>query len=143
MTTSPSLPIGYWLKQADRRLTQRIDAAQQANGLSRVAWQVLNSLSCTETMPESQLAALMQPFVDQAGLWVVLKSLEARRQIASVGSNAGSNEPRYSLTSIGTEVHAKAQAVQVEIRHIALDGISQDQYEIAVCVLARIVSNLG
>jgi hypothetical protein len=38
------LPSGYWLKRADELLAVRIDKAQQANGLSRREWQILNVL---------------------------------------------------------------------------------------------------
>jgi hypothetical protein len=33
--TKPNLPIGYWLKQADKLLTEKINEVQAANGVSR------------------------------------------------------------------------------------------------------------
>jgi hypothetical protein len=41
---SPHRPIGYWLKEADRLITERVNAVQAANGVTRTQWQVLNML---------------------------------------------------------------------------------------------------
>ena len=44
MMTEKNLPIGYWLKQVDKLITEQIDQAQAVHGVYRTEWQILNLL---------------------------------------------------------------------------------------------------
>src|SRR5690606_9120713 len=131
--------IGYWIRQADQALTTHIDAAQSAQGLARLDWQLLNLLHDRGAQPGQAIAHVMQPFADTHRLGEALAALAARGVIEGDGSEASP----FRLTEEGRRLHASAAAVQQEVRQKAVQGISQDDYVTAVRVLQRIVENLG
>jgi len=53
------LPIGYWLKQADKTLTEQINQAQAVHDVSRTGWQILKqaSTSTNASSPPKQKCA--------------------------------------------------------------------------------------
>ena len=59
-------PIGYLLKKADKLLTQKIDQLQAKFGLTRLSWQVLNSISEREVRSQSDLIELLNPLQKSA-----------------------------------------------------------------------------
>lgn len=136
--TQPHLPIGYWLKKADEVLTTRINEAQQANGLSRTEWQLLNVLHEVRLATREQLAAPLRPFADAAALGDAVLRLAQRGLIEGDGSGAS----QYQLTRLGTEIHEAALPLQKEVRQRAVHGISQSDYTTAVRVLQQLVKNV-
>jgi DNA-binding MarR family transcriptional regulator len=133
---STSRPIGYWLKRADELLTQRTAAAQQANGLVRTEWQILNLLHEWKSAPLARLEEEMSPFVDAGDLADQLQRLQDRRLIDTSASM------NYRLASEGERLHAAALAQQKQVREQAMKGISPDDYQKAVSVLEKLVANL-
>lgn len=134
----PHLPIGYWVKQADAVLTERIDRAQQANGLTRTDWQVLNLLHELGAATRDEIERPLAPFADPGSVRRVVAGLGARGLVDGDGS---SGTP-FLLTTAGREQHAAALAVQKEIRERAVQGISEADYLTTVRVLQQIVGNL-
>ena len=135
----PSLthrPIGYWLKRADTLLTSRVDAAQQGNGLSRLDWQVLNVVRDAGAASSGNVAAVLQPFADEARLSEAVNGLESRSLLQRDEGGA------YALTRAGTDVYEKALAAQQTVRRQAMAGITEEDYQTAVAVLERLVGNL-
>lgn len=134
----PRLPIGYWLKKADQLLTARIDEAQQVNGVTRLEWQLLNTLHERGSASFEHLAAALHPFADAPAL---VEALERLVQREAVESSPGT--PEYRLTPSGGRLHAAAAASQDALRRRAMEGISENDYATAVRVLQRIVQNLS
>ncbi|MDQ3080635.1 MAG: BlaI/MecI/CopY family transcriptional regulator [Acidobacteriota bacterium] len=137
-TRQRHLPIGYWLKRADELLAVRIDEAQQANGLSRREWQILNVLWELKSVAREELATPMRPFVDATALDDTMRTLVQRGLIEGDGSDASP----YLLSKQGKETHESALSSQKEIRKRAMEGVSQTDYVTAVSVLQRLVENL-
>lgn len=135
----PHLPIGYWLKKADELLTARINEAQQANGLTRTEWQVLNTLLETEAASRSEIVEILSPFGDAETIGAPVDSLMERGLIEPDGSETG----RLRLTTLGRQLHARALEVQKGIRLQAVQGISETDYATTVRVLQQIVENLS
>ncbi len=134
----PHLPIGYWIKRADEVLTSSIDKAQQANGLSRTDWQILNLLHELGSATTDELAAPLRPFVDAISLKAEVISLSQR----GLATGDGSAADKYVLTPSGQRVHEAALALQKQFRQQAVKGVSEEEYAIAVRVLQQIVKNL-
>lgn len=132
------LPIGYWIKKADEVLTARINEAQEANGLSRTEWQILNVLHETSSASRSQIIELLHPFGNEARLGPVLDSLVDRGLVEETGTGMG----EFRLSAQGRAVHATALAVQKKIRRQAVRGITETDYLTTIRVLQRIVANL-
>jgi len=133
----PQLPIGYWIKQADNRLTAQINAAQSAHGVSRSEWQTLNTLKETGGAPREQIFETMRAFVDEPGFDGILRSLRERGWIEARASG------EFQLTEEGRRQYDIIFATQKEVRQRAMQGISEEDYLSAVRVLQQIVTNLG
>lgn len=134
----PNLPIGYWLKKADEALTTRINEAQQANGLTRTDWQVLNLLHEVAMATREQLADTLQPFVDADALGTLIERLVRRGLVEGEGSATAG----YRLTDQGRRVHEAALMTQKEVRRQAVQGVSEADYATTIRVLQRLVENL-
>jgi DNA-binding MarR family transcriptional regulator len=134
----PHMPIGYWIKRADELLTVSIDKAQQANGLSRTNWQILNTLHELGSATTDELATPMRPFVDAPSLKAEVTSLSQRGLVTGDGSAVD----KYVLTASGQRMHEAALALQKQFRQQAIKGVSEAEYAIAVRVLRQIVESL-
>lgn len=134
----PHLPIGYWLKKADEVLTSRINAAQQANGLTRIEWQILNLLYDTSGATRPYINEILRPFSDEASLATTVESLINRGLV----QEAGSDVSQLRLTDEGHLVHRAAVETQTEVRQRAVQGISEADYRTTIRVLQRLVANL-
>lgn len=135
----PHLPIGYWLKRADEAITESVNQAQQANGLSRIDWQVLNLLHEVSAAAWEQVAEALGPFADGERLQAVVDDLVARGLVER-REPAGSV---YQLSEQGRQLHQAALTAQREVRRQAMAGVSESDYQTAVRVLQRMVANLA
>lgn len=135
----PQLPIGYWLKQADNLINQRINAIQAANGVSRSDWQVLNMLHEVGTATQTTILATMQTFLDAPTLDTILARFVDHGWVERV-SNA--DESSYQLSDAGKQQHSLILTSQKTVREQAMQGISEADYHTTVQVLQQIVANL-
>ena len=137
----PERPIGYWLKRADTLLTEQIDKAQAANGVSRFDWQVLNMLNEMGSASKERIFESMLAFVDAPGVDEIVTRLVGRGWAEqSEISKQGTVE--FQLTEEGRRQHGVILATQKEVRQRAMQGISEEEYATVVQVLKRIVNNL-
>ena len=136
--TNPTKPIGYWLRRADELLTARTDEAQRANGLDRLAWQVINVVreGGASGATRARITEALHPFANFPTIDTVLNDL-ARR-----GLIGGSDSAGFELTPAGEEMYQSALTLQTSIREKAVAGISPSDYTTAVAVLQRLVENL-
>lgn len=139
----PHLPIGYWLKKADELLTARINEAQDANGLSRTEWQILNLLHETSSASKSEIVEILSPFGDANALGAKVDSLVQRGLVEAEVSGTGTGTGKLRLSPQGREVHTVALEVQKRVRHQAVQGITEADYVTTVRVLQQIVANLS
>lgn len=138
----PERPIGYWLKQADNRITEQINKAQEANGVSRSDWQVMNALSEMGSAGRSRIFEIMRTFVDAPALDEILARLTGNGLVGQAeGAKQGMAE--FRLTEEGQRRHSAVLATQKEVRLRTMEGISPEEYMTVIRVLQRIVSNLG
>lgn len=142
MSTTPNLPIGYWLKEADRVITAAINQAQAVNGVSRTEWQVLNTLAEGNGATRERLGTIVQPFVDAAGLDAIIARLTERGWVAAAGAGEEGQAP-LNLTAEGQDAHAVILAQQQEVRRRAVAGVSREDYATVIRVLQQIVHNLS
>lgn len=129
-------PVGYWLKAADHALTASIDAAQRELGVTRLGWQVLNTIQRATNATADEIAATLHMFTARTTLDVLLAALRARGWIQD---DAGP----VRLTDEGQRAHARILERQQEIRRRATAGISQADYDTTLRVLQCLVANLG
>jgi len=128
-------PIGYWLKRVDRLIDDSLERALAQHGLQRRHWQTLQLLSDQPRSVEA-LSEALRPFwtVDSIGLKQVLADLIGRGWITS--------EAAHALTASGIAANAQLADLVGEVRRTSVDGISAQEYQATLAVLARMAANL-
>lgn len=132
----PARPIGYWLKRLDRLIDARFENQLGEAGLSRRHWQLLNLL---EDGPRSvpELQAELEPFLQGAPdeLSEAISGLVTRGW-------ADSQDNIVSLTETGQAQFGLVKAKVAELRQALMAGISPEEYQATIEVLARMAANL-
>lgn len=131
---SKKLPIGYWIKQVDNILTKGIDDIQSSFGMTRTDWQILNSVSENETIEKIELTKIMSPFLDTNLIDDILKKLKDRHLIDE-------NNQKLILTDKGEKQHSQCLEKQKLFRQKTMTGISQQDYQVTVLTLQKIIEN--
>jgi DNA-binding MarR family transcriptional regulator len=136
INTGSERPIGYWLKKLDRLIDQQFERQLEEAGLSRRQWQLLNLL---EDGPRStpELQSELEPFLqdDPDDLSDALSGLVTRGW-------ADSQENVVTLTGTGRAQFGLVKAKVAELRQALTAGISADEYQATIDVLARMAANL-
>lgn len=131
------LPIGYWVKKVDRLLTEKIESVQQLDRISRIDWQVLNTLSRSSPQSITQLASVLEPFASVDQLERVTDELRERGLIVKEEATG-----LIRLTEEGEQLHTRALERQRRVRRQAVAGLSEADYATTIRVLQQIVKNL-
>ena len=129
-------PIGYWLKKLDGLIDRHFERQLGAAGLTRRQWQVLNLLG---DGPRSiaELQAELEPFLrDSPG-----ELSDAVSGLVSRGW-ADSRDNVMSLTRAGEAQFGPVKAKVAELRQALTIGISPEEYQATIDVLARMAANL-
>jgi DNA-binding MarR family transcriptional regulator len=125
------------LKAADQAITASVDAAQRADGVTRLEWQVFNTIAEGTHRSPDEIASALYMFLDRPTLDTVLTALRNKGWI--VADTSG----EVSLTEAGRQAHARILARQEEVRKQLMRGISPEEYATVLDVLKRIVANLS
>ncbi|HEY6684762.1 MAG TPA: MarR family transcriptional regulator [Propionibacteriaceae bacterium] len=128
-------PIGYWLKKLDRLIDAQFERQLGEAGLSRRQWQLLNLLDDgPRSVPDLQTE--LEPWQDAAGeLSDALSGLVTRGW-------ADSQDNIVTLTQTGQAQSGLIKAKVAEIRQALMIGISGEEYQATIDVLARMAANL-
>jgi DNA-binding MarR family transcriptional regulator len=136
INTGSERPIGYWLKKLDRLIDEQFEEQLGEAGLSRRQWQVINLL---EGDPRSvpELQSELEPFLqeDPDDLTDALSGLVTRGWVAS-------QDNIVNLTETGQTQLKLIKAKVTELRQASMAGISPEEYQTTIDVLARMASNL-
>ena len=132
---SNKMPIGYWIKQADELLTRGIDDIHSSFRITRTGWQILNSISEKEFIMKVDLTNLMKPFADANNIKDILTKFKAEHLV-------NEEEQKLTLTDKGIELHKTCFEQQKIFRQKVMSGISEQDYQIAILTLQKIVANL-
>ncbi|MFI6363670.1 MarR family winged helix-turn-helix transcriptional regulator [Nocardia sp. NPDC050630] len=129
-------PIGYWLKELDRRIDARFEDDLAASGLTRRHWQILHSLA-EGPRSASDVRDGLAPFWKDPSEWgVQLAQLVARGDITD-------DSGTLALTEAGHTTHHQAFTLIGKRRRAMLDGITDDQYVETVRLLERMAENMA
>jgi DNA-binding MarR family transcriptional regulator len=136
INTGSESPIGYWLKKLDRLIDGQFERQLEEAGLSRRQWQLLNLLDDRpRSIPELQSA--LEPFLqeDPDDLSDALSGLVTRGW-------ADSQDNIVTLAKTGRAQFGLVKANVAELRQALTAGISADEYQATIDVLARMAANL-
>ncbi|NLT52760.1 MAG: hypothetical protein GXX85_17790 [Ignavibacteria bacterium] len=129
------LPIGYWVKKTDELLTRTFENAHKENKLNKNGWQILNTIIVNKEILPEQLESMMIPLMNEFDFNDLVNELSERNLISLNGC--------YKPTEEGIAFHRKILNKQTTIRNAVMKDISQEEYEITVSTLQRIIKNLG
>jgi DNA-binding MarR family transcriptional regulator len=136
INTGSERPIGYWLKRLDSLIDGQFERQLSQAGLSRRQWQLLNLLQDgPRSVPELQ--AQLEPFLQGGAgdLDDALAGLVTRGWAESTDNVA-------NLTKPGQAQFGVVKATVTELRQGMVAGISTEEYEATIDVLARMAANL-
>ncbi|KAB2348285.1 MarR family winged helix-turn-helix transcriptional regulator [Actinomadura rudentiformis] len=127
-------PIGYWLNRTDSAITRYMDDMLDDFGLTRVVWQVLNSIK--DETSDTELFSLLQANADVQTLQAAIDTTLANHWATRPSPD------RLSLTPNG-RAHLAQVAEHVDaFRERSMAGISQADYRTTISVLERMTHNL-
>jgi DNA-binding MarR family transcriptional regulator len=128
-------PIGWWVKELDRLLTEALDTTLEQESLNRTGWQVLNTVATAGRVPREELAAALASFADEASVASVVARLAERGWVTDA-------DP-VEMTGLGRAAHTDLLAAVTRVRRAAVDGVEDEDYQTTVSTLARMVDNLS
>ena len=136
INTGSEGPIGYWLKKLDNLIDAQFERQLSEAGLSRRQWQLLHLL---EAGPRSvpDLQAELEPFL-QGGVGELNDAVSG---LVTRGW-AESTDNVVNLTEAGQAQFGIVKAKVAELRQGLIAGISPEEYETTIAVLARMAANL-
>ena len=129
-------PIGYWIREADKLLTEAINKIHSAKGINRTQWQLLHFLHENGELGLDRIAGIMQPFEDKQNIQEILNNLVLKDIIRKTGDV-------YILTGQGEKLHAECFHKQQEFRVKGMQNINAQDYAITVNTLQQLVANLS
>jgi DNA-binding MarR family transcriptional regulator len=132
-------PIGYWLKHADKVITEHVDRVLSDNGFTRFRWQVLNIVYQAGTITRNGLFDTMQTFIDAHQLDELIDGFVKEGWLIRHGEGDGA---QLTLTDVGKDKRGTVFELQSEVRRRAMRGITEQEYATVIDVLQRVVKNL-
>lgn len=126
-------PIGWWVKRLDTLLEEALDAVVAGEGLTRSHWQALHLLA-EGVDQESDVVTGLAGVGGDTG--AVLADLAGRGWVDRPRSGV------LHLTAEGVAAHDRVSRAVGRVRRHTADGLSRQEYERTVLVLARMVENV-
>jgi DNA-binding MarR family transcriptional regulator len=136
INTESERTIGYWLKKLDRLIDQQFESQLSTSRLSRRQWQLLSLLDNNpRSVPELQTE--LRPFIEGAteDLSDALAGLVTRGW-------AESTDNIVNLTETGQAHFEIVKAKVAELRQALMAGISAEEYQATIDVIAKMAANL-
>jgi len=130
----PRRPIGWWLKEADKRLDAAFDRRLESRGVDRRAWQMLASLA-SRPMTRSELADSLASFDARAVLDDVVVGLQERNWVEQ-------SAELLRLTEEGEHEHAALVPLVNDVRQLVASALLPDEYGTLARLLQQLVAAL-
>ena len=131
-------PIGYWLKELDRRIEDTLDRTLTSEGVTRRDWQALNALG-PEPVARDAVVETLRPFWGTGAIEpdAVLAGLVTR------GWALRDADSRYRLSPEGDAARAVLLERVKELRMAIADGVTPEDYQTTIDTLERMAANLA
>ncbi|GHF63788.1 hypothetical protein GCM10010218_51490 [Streptomyces mashuensis] len=129
------MPIGYWLRRADKALTDAMDALLAGHGLTRLGWQVLNVVADEAPVTDARVLEVMAVHADAPTLTAVVEKALAAGWLTRPAPG------QLALTGDGRTRLAEVLARVGAFRERAAAGVSPEEYRTTMRVLERLTAN--
>lgn len=70
--THKEKPIGYWIKEADKAITNKVNSGLKQFVITRFHWQVLNLIKENESITEGKILNILGNFINSKQLTTIL-----------------------------------------------------------------------
>ncbi|WP_294570182.1 MarR family winged helix-turn-helix transcriptional regulator [uncultured Arthrobacter sp.] len=128
-------PVGWWLKEADRRLDGAFNQALEGQGSDRRTWQVLASLARRPESP-ARLVELLRPFDPPAVVAGVVADLTERGLVEEAAG-------LLRLTEAGRHVHGALSGPVADVRRQVRESLPGEDYATLLRLLGRLTEGLA
>ena len=126
-------PMGFWIKEIDRRIEADFDRLLADEELTRRHWQILTTLARGAT-PRADLDVALAPFAETV-----------RPQLDELIRRGWAAEPDVEvvrLTAAGRAAHHRVAGRVRAFRAHVTDGLPEQDYVTLVTLLERVAGNL-
>lgn len=139
VSPAPSCSVEHLTSRAARLFARALDR-RFADGASSGPLPVLLALAAGNALAQKQLAHFAA--VEQSTMAKTLGRMHRDELISSKPDPADRRSSLVTLTSLGVERAATAQAVNAEVDVMALTGLSADEQALFKNLLLRVINNL-
>lgn len=126
-------PIGYWLKEADKLITEKVNENLAKYNLTRFHWQVLNTIKNKDAITKAEILHLLQNFIDENKLNQILDDFQKRIWIKE--------DSDIQITEEGKNAFKEILESQQQTRVQLFEGLTMEEYETTIKVLKQVVKN--
>ncbi|HAM80295.1 MarR family winged helix-turn-helix transcriptional regulator [Ornithinibacillus bavariensis] len=130
-------PIGYWLREADKSISAMVNQKLEKYNVTRSHWQVLNTVYERDRISKEDLLNLLSHFIDDSMLNEIITHFIRQNWVIELNAP----ETLISMTKEGKEVFHDIFSTQQKTRMQLFEGVSEEEYEITINVLKRIIEN--
>ncbi|MFF2447796.1 MarR family winged helix-turn-helix transcriptional regulator [Neobacillus sp. NPDC058068] len=133
-------PIGYWLKEADKSISAKVNKNLEQYNLTRLHWQVLNTVYEKDEITKEAIFDLLRNFVDESYLSEILNNFTLKNWMNQL-KNSESGTTLIQMTEEGKVAFTEILSTQQKTRMQLFQGITNEEYEITVKVLKQLIDN--
>lgn len=128
------LQIGNYLKKLDNLLTEGIRRIHESVNITRLQWQLLNTVYVLEQANRSNLYAALEEFADKETVDKAIQELKSRNLLQETNL--------LILTDQGKVLHNTCLKRQEAFKRRVMQQISDEEYLQVLRVLEKMIINL-
>jgi|HigsolmetaAR203D_1030402.scaffolds.fasta_scaffold00611_18 DNA-binding MarR family transcriptional regulator len=133
-------PIGYWLREADRAITEAVNRHLEQHGLTRTHWQVLNTVHDRGEASRESILQVLGNFLDESRLQEILGDFFAK-QWMQPAAHPETGAAMVQMTEEGRAAFSNILATQQQTRLRLFEGVTREEYDTLIKVLKQVVKN--
>lgn len=138
-TYLPEDSVAYLMRQALTAMRAEVERRLEPSGLTNAQWVPLLMLHMGRASMVAELARECQ--LDTGGMTRLLDRLEAKGLVRRVRSSADRRVVNIELTAQGREAAKGIPAVLCGVQNAALDGFSDEEWQLLRQLLGRLLGN--
>lgn len=136
-TMESNKPIGWYLKEADKRITAFLNDEFSDLSISCYQWMIMRRIAEDGSINTWQYFQELKSYITVQQFGEIIQSLTERGWISV------SAEDKSVFTAAGEEAYQQIGQLQQDRNARMLNGISEEEYKGMLSVLNRIIENIG
>lgn len=136
-TMESNKPIGWYLKEADKRITAFLEDEFSDLSISRYQWMIMQRIATAGSIDTWQYFQELKAHITVQQYGEIIQSMTERGWISVSG------EDQRVFTAAGEEAYQQIGQLLQERNARMLHGISEEEYKLMLSVLNRIIENMS